>query len=175
MTHSTLPPMPKQFSAEIVRSDGNYSKIWIDGFRRRVETYNENGIQSIVISRPDKGVLWSFVLPDYKVVQEFPLKSEPIEGAFDPTTLLKWTQEGIELVDGHECLRFIGRYNIPDVPAGDAYELAYIDLVTNMYRRKITYNKLGRQSLIVDYRSVILEPPDKLVFELPEGVFVEKF
>ncbi len=174
MTHSVLPPMPKLFSAEIIRSDGIYNKIWTDGFRKRVEFYNENGLQSILISRPDKGISWNFLMPDCKVVQELPLSREVMESIFDPTTLLEWTSDGIELIDGHECLRFIGHYNFLGVPVGEAYELAYIDRASSMYRRKIIYNKKGKQSLIIDYRSVILEAPDLSVFELPEGTLVEK-
>jgi len=54
--------MPEQYTAEVVRSDGKRSKLYIDGLRRRIELCGPGGgLQGMVISRPDKGVAWSLI------------------------------------------------------------------------------------------------------------------
>jgi len=110
-------------------------------------------------------------MPGCEVFYESPLTEGDLDVLVDPTALYDWTPDGSEFIDGRECLRFVGR---PAAPAGKALEVYYIDRATGLHRRAITYNKLGNQSLVVDYRSVALGPPDPSVFELPEGCSVEK-
>jgi len=162
-----LPPLPKKFSAEHIRSDGDRGKVYIDGLRRRFDIQFANGLRSIVIHRPDKRVGWS-LMPGCDVFYESPLTSDEMP---DPSTLLDWAQDGTEIIDGRECLRFIGHYTFS---AGAAYEVCYVDRASGIRRREITYDKLGRQALTVDCRSVSLSAPDPSVFELPDGFRIEK-
>jgi hypothetical protein len=144
--------------------------VYVDGLRRRFDIRFANGTRSIVIHRPDKGIGWS-LMPGCEVFYESPLASDVVESLHDPTTLLDWIQDGTEIIDGHECLRFVGHYTFP---AGTAYEVCYVDQISGVRRRMITYDKLGRQALTVDCRSVSLGPPEPSVFELPDGFRVQK-
>lgn len=162
--------MPKQYSAEIVRSDGYRSRIFTDGVRQRVELHGATGIQSIVISRPDKGVAWS-LMPGSTVFYETPFTQQVAQSVLDPSSLLDWQEEGTEQIDGAECVRYRGRYTRP---AGAAYELCFVERASGIRRRKVTFDKAGSERLTVDWRSVTLEPPDPAVFELPQGYSVER-
>ena len=110
-------------------------------------------------------------MPGCEVFYEAPLAPDEVESLPDPSTLLDWEQDGTEIIDGRECLRFVGHYTHP---AGAAYEVCFIDRASGIRRRMITYDKLGRQALTVDCQSVSLGPPQPSLFELPDGYTVEK-
>ena len=160
--------MPKQYSAEIVRSDGDRCRVFSDGVRQRIELYGPSGIQSIVISRPDRGVAWSLT-PGSTTFYETPFTQQ--DNVTDPSSLLDWHEEGTEHIEGVECVRYCGRYFIP---AGAAYELCFVERSNGVRRRSVTFDKSGALRLTVDWRSVNLEPPDPAVFEVPQGHSVER-
>lgn len=110
-------------------------------------------------------------MPGCEGFYESSLTVDEVESLPDPATLLDWEGDGSEIIDGHECLRFVGHYTHP---AGAAYEVCYVDQISGIRRRMITYNQLGREALTVDCQSVTLGPPEPSVFELPDGITVEK-
>jgi hypothetical protein len=162
--------MPKQYSAEIVRSDGDRSRVFTDGLRQRIEIYAAGAVQGIVISRPDKGVAWSFMAGS-TLFHETPFTQQVAQSVVDPTSLLDWQEDGSEQIDGTECVRYRGRYRFP---AGAAYELCFIERATGMRRRSVTFDKTGAQRLTVDWRSVTFAPPDPAVFEVPQGYSLKR-
>src|SRR5947207_2929579 len=86
-------PLPPQYAAEIIRSDGDRSLVFVDHGKRRIET-EQHGHRSVVIGRPDLGVL----------------------------------------------------YNL---------------------------NEAGREVLTIDWRNIVIGPPDPTVFDIPAG-FVQR-
>lgn len=149
--------------------DGDRSRIFSDALRERAEVHGPSGIQSIVISRPDRGVAWS-LLAGSSVIYETPFTQQATQSALDPTSSLDWREEGVESIEGIEGMRYRGHYTFP---AGAAYEL-YIEHSTGVRRRSVTLDKTGAQRLTVDWRDVSLESPDPAVFELPQGFSVER-
>lgn len=162
--------MPKQYSAEVVRSDGHRSLIFTDGVRQRVEYYSPAGLQTIVISCPDRGVAWS-LNPGSTICYETPFTQQVAESLVDPASLLDWQEEGTEQIEGAECARYRGRYTFH---AGAAHELRFVERGTGMPRRSVTFDKTGAQRLTVDWRSVTLGPPDPAMFEVPPGYSIER-
>jgi hypothetical protein len=165
----SLPPLPKRYSAEIVRSDGDGSRIFTDGIRQRVEVYDASGIRSIVIARPDRGVAWS-LKRGTTVFFETPFSLKVAQRVLDPTSLLDWEEEGTELIEGTECIRYRGRYKSS---AGAAYELCFVEPASGIRRRSVTFDMTGAQKLTVNWHSVNLESPDLEIFEIPQGYSVE--
>jgi hypothetical protein len=163
--------MPRQFTADVARSDGDRSRIFSDGVRQRVKRHGPDGVQSIVIGRPDRGVAWSLV-PGSRAVYETPLAPEAAQSTLDPTSVLDWQEEGAERVDGVECVRYRGNYEV--AAAGAAYELCFVERATGVRRRSVTFDATGAERLTVEWSSVTLEPPDPTVFEIPEGYSVER-
>lgn len=164
--------MPRQFSAEIIRSDGITAKIFIDGFLRRIEESTPNGIQ-IIIARPDNGVGWT-LWPDRNMGCETPMSPEMVGKVGNPTDNLDWVLDGTGFIDGIECLRFVGYFPIDSQPQ-QFVEECYVDPATNMVSRCITYHQDGTPSLTVNYCSVIIGPPLPNLFEMPDGYELLKF
>jgi len=155
--------MPQQYSGEAIRSDeGVPSKSYVDGWIRRIEIPQKN---RIVISRPDKGLIWMLDTQAQTYSQSKLPKG--IDHAFNPDTLYEWTQEGSKNIDGHRYLRFVGRPKDPE--AGDAHELCFIDPKTHVRRRVIAFNKKGEQVLTIDALNVVVGPPPRHIFDMPEG------
>jgi hypothetical protein len=164
---STLPPLPARYSAEVVRSDGDRTILYVDGWMRRLEIYPKTGHPTIVISRPDKGVIWSFT-PHAKTYSQAKLP-RGLERAFDPDTLYDWTEDGTEMIDGRRCRRFVGRYREPSGPIGDAHEVCCVDSNTGMRRRVVSFDVNGDLALTIDYLNAKVGRPSLAVFEMPEG------
>lgn len=162
---SSLPPQLEQYySTEIIRSDGISSRIFSDGLRQRIETYNQGSIPTVSISRPDLGVIW-LLMSDSEQYQELQFNNQ--YGTFDPDSMLEWQAEGLESIEGVEYLRYRGLYKFADT--GGAYELRYVDQNNGFCRRSVTFNKTGSKSLTVDWHSLSPEPPDPKMFDLPQG------
>jgi hypothetical protein len=159
--------MPTRYSAEIVRSDGGRTILYVDGWTRKLEMYPKTGRPSIVISRPDKGVIWSLT-PDTKTYSQTKLPPE-LEHAFNPDTLCDWTEDGAEMIDGRKFRRFIGRYREASGPIGEAHEVCFVDAKNGMRRRMVTFNVNGERVLTIDCLNAKVGPPPREVFEMPEG------
>jgi outer membrane lipoprotein-sorting protein len=162
-----LPPFPKSYSAEMVRSDGNRSVLYVDGWTRRLEFYPKSGQPSVVISRADKRVIWS-LSPDTKTYSQTKMPAG-MERAFDPDTLYDWSEDGIEMIDGRRCRRFVGRYREASGPIGDAHEVCLVDAETGMRRRVMTFDVKGKLALTIDYLNAKVGAPPRHFFEMPGG------
>jgi hypothetical protein len=160
-----IPPQPTQFAGEIVRSDGERSKVYVDGRMLRVERHLPAGQVSIIISRPDKRVIWALT-PESKTYSQTKLPDN-FERIIDPLTLCDWTEDGAEVIDGRRCRRFVGRYVEALGPAGSAHEICFVDAETGVRRRMITYDKNGKLALTVDCLNAVVGPPPRTVFEMP--------
>jgi len=160
---STFPPPPKRYSAEIIRSDGERSLVFEDGVRGRVE----DG-KNILIRRLDKGVAWNLT-PETKTYSQVKLTKEMVKRAISLETLCDWRADGTEVIDGRNCLRFIGHYHSADGASDAAHEIYYVDAKTHMPRRNITFDLNGKKALTVDTLNVVLGPQPREIFEIPAG------
>jgi hypothetical protein len=162
---SALPPLPGQFSAEVVRSDGDRTMVYVNGRIRRLEMSDpKTGVICIIIGRPDKGVLWSLT-PHTKTYSQTKL---PKRGpGFDPFDIYDWKEDGSAVIDGRKCRRFIGRLRDASV-SEDAHEACFVDANTGMRRRMVGYVK-GKATLTIDYLSAVVGPPPSKLFEMPKG------
>jgi hypothetical protein len=163
-----IPPEPMQLTAELVRSDdAQRIKVYMDGWMRRIETQDQTGRTSIVISRPDKGVIWS-LSPQTKTFSQARLPKY-LKRVFDPRALCDWTEDGAEVIDGRRCRRFVGHYLDESSPVGGAYEVCFIDAKTGVHRRVVTYNTNGNLVLTIDCLNAVVGPPPRAAFEMPVG------
>jgi hypothetical protein len=164
---SSLPPQLEQYySTEIVSSDGIRSRIFSDGIRKRIETYNQGSIPTITITRPDLGVNWLLIL-DSKQYQEFQRDSWYRTFEFDLERGLEWQEEGLESIEGVEYVRYRGLYKFSELEV--PYQLRYVDQNNGFRSRLVIFDKTGSKSLTVDCYSLSPEPPDPKMFDLPQG------
>jgi hypothetical protein len=165
----TLPPMPRQYSARVVRSDGQWSMNYQDGRKDRIEVYNQTGLLHIIISRSDKGVIW-MLDPNTMAYHQSKL-SKGLEHAFSPEMLFDWVADGSEIIDRRRYQRFVGRLILKKGVLGEIFELCFLDMKTGMRRRFVTVpNGTKRKpSMVVDYLDVALGKPPRSLFELPNG------
>jgi hypothetical protein len=158
--------MPKRYSAKLVGSDGDHTMLYVNGWMRRLEFYPRIGRPNIVISRPDKGVIWSLD-PQTKTYSQAKLPLH-LEGAFDPDTLYDWTEDGTEIIDGRKCRRFVGRYRGPKGPTEEV-EICYVDARAGMRRRVSAYDEKGKLVPVMDYLNAKVGAPPRNIFDMPEG------
>jgi hypothetical protein len=114
-----------------------------------------------------QGVIWSLT-PESKTYSQ--TKFPDNYGRFlDPRTRCDWTEEGIEIIEGRRCRRFVGHYLDALGPVGSAHEICFIDAETGVHSRVVTYDKEGKLALTVDCLNAVVGPPPRSVFEMPEG------
>ena len=156
----TLPQRPKHYSAKVVRSDGEPIQfVYADGWKGRQETHFPDGRTKILISRPDKGVIWT-LSPETKAYSQVKFTRDMVTKATRfIESLYDWRADGTETIGGRRCLRFVGTYRSEAGPPGAAHEVHYIDAKTHMARRFVTFNLKGKKALTVDYLNVLLGRP----------------
>ena len=151
----------------MICSDGDRTMLYVDGWTRRLEMYPKTGQPTIVISRQDKRLIWS-LSPDTMTYTQAKMP-DGMERSFDPATLSDWSEDGIEMIDGRRCRRFVGRYRQASGPIGDAHEVCLIDIKTGMRRRMMSFDVNGKLAQTIDYLNAKVGPPPRDVFEMPEG------
>ena len=156
-----LPPHPEKYSAEIVRSDGLIKRVFVNEWMRRIESGG-----TITIFRPDKEVIW-FLKPTEKLYNERKMRVKTVERVLNPESLCDWTNAGTEAINGRECHKFVGKYKF-SADKQEAYEICYVEVDSGIRRREVTFNKNGKQVLVVDSLNVQIGPPDSKVFEVPK-------
>jgi hypothetical protein len=164
---STLPAFPKSYTVEVVRSDGDRTTLYVDGWMRRLDIHPKTGEPTIVISRPDKGLIWSLA-PQNRTYSRAKLPAG-WNRVFDPDKLHDWNEDGTEMIDGRRHRRFVGRYSGTQSPIGKAREVCFIDATTGMRRRVDSYNKKGMLALRMDYLNAKVGRPPRTVFDMPAG------
>src|SRR5437588_8170677 len=122
MRTSYVPPRPPHYFLEMRSSEGQISKEYVNGTLRRLEVYVPSSDRpQLHIYRLDKGVSWT-AMPGSTTLREFTYSADRAATIDAMNSLIIWSLEGSAVIDGCECLRFIGRYQIP---AGKAYEESY--------------------------------------------------
>ncbi len=81
-------PLPRQYSAEIIRSDNEAAKVYVDGARRRTETC-VGGVATIAITRPELGLSY-MVFPDSRSYFVSPLTDEMIRSLETESVVEEW-------------------------------------------------------------------------------------
>jgi hypothetical protein len=166
----TVQPLPKQYSAETFFPNGDRWVLHAHGVMERFEMFPKTGPALISIRRPDKGVEWS-LSPDTNAYSETVV---PPESEFAPPPPLEWNDDGTEMIAGHQCWRFVGRYRealfrLNGEAANkrqQARTVCYVDVQTGMRRREIHYDVNGELVATTDYWP---DSPPANLFELPEG------
>lgn len=158
-------PLPLQYSAEILRSDGDESKVHIDGSKTRVEQ-TVAGVTTIAIWRPDLGRGYSIEADTgmYSMIPITPDMETVASG--DVEEDVEWEYVATEPFGSRTV-------NVFDVfGKGDARRRSrvYVDSETHIRWKEVTFNKLGRQVLVIETRNVEIGPPPASVFELPPGL-----
>lgn len=161
-----LPPLPKEYSASVIRSDGDRSRVYLRGDRRRVETEFSNRQRHVVIARGDLGVGWLWQNADPWL--ETPMDWELVSGDVDPSTALDWKEHGSANVDGETCIHFRGFAD-----DGTMQEECFV-LPSGIRRRMITYRTDGGVGIVVDCVDVELGPPAVELFDLPKNADVQR-
>jgi hypothetical protein len=152
---------------EVVRSDGDRILLYVNGWMRRLDMYPKAGDPTIVISRPDKRVIWSLT-PRNKTYSQAKLPSA-LDRVFNPDKLYNWNEDGIKTIDGRRHRRFVGRYSETRIPLGKAREECFIDATTGMRRRVDSYDEKGKLVSRIDYLNAKVGRPPRPVFNMPAG------
>ena len=162
-----LPPFPKSYKCEMVRSDDRIRTVaYIDGDKKRFDETNKMGQPEIVIYRRELGVMWK-LYPHTKTY--FQSKLDLRRRVVNPDTFYDWKEEGFKIINKRKCRRFVGREPESCWPYDDAREIYFIDAETGMRRRAITYNLVGTLCLTVDWLNAEVGPQPKAIFEVPKN------
>jgi hypothetical protein len=137
--------------------------MYVDGWMQRIEIPHQH---MVVISRPDRGVMWQLDT-EARTYRQAKLP-EHLEDAFNPDMLDDWTKEGTEKIDGRRYLRFVARSVHPD-RAHAIREVCFVDPKTHIRRRITTFDKSGKGVVTIDWLNVVVGPPPREVFNIPEG------
>jgi hypothetical protein len=129
--------------------------------------YPKTGSPRISIACADKRVMWSLD-PNTKTYSQAKMP-DWMERVINPEEVYDWSENGMEIIDGHKCRKFIGRFQGEPRPIGDAHEVCFIDAKTGMRRRVMTFDAKGKLALTIDYLNVKVGPPPRRIFEIPEG------
>jgi hypothetical protein len=162
-------------------SDGQKSREFVHGRLKRLEIYSlTSELPQLHIYRPDKGLSWT-AMPGSKTLQEFSDSPAEAATALAINALVAWSEEGTAVIDGCQCIRFVGKYVEPPADAGyyvtgpgRAYEECFIDAANGLPVRHVTYDQLGQQAVVNDRKAFDLQPRDLELFELPQGYIVER-
>lgn len=158
-------PRPPCYTVEVHRSDGGFSREFVDVGRRRLETYGPDGRLSFAaIYRHDLGLCWT-LNPFAGGWVETPLAREanPLTQAL--ASMVRWEPADSVVFGGIACLRFIGHYQMQEV--GQAREECLIESATGLPLRHATYDKVGREAVVWSRTSLELSSPAPSLFEAP--------
>lgn len=158
-------PLPLQYSAEILRSDGDESRVYIDGAKKRVEQ-TIAGVTTIVIWRPDRGEGYR-IEADSQRYSTTPITSEmKAMAAMDVEESLEWEHVGTEPFGS----RTVDIFDVFGKGEAGRRSRVYVDSETRIRWKEVTFNRLGREVLVIEARNVEIGPPSASVFELPPGL-----
>jgi hypothetical protein len=164
MTRQKPVPLPDQYSAEIVRSDGESARVFIDGEMRRTEALVA-GARNIVIARPDLGEIYT-ILPDRGAYMRSRLNQEMLSLLREGEEDEEWEFIGDEALNGEPVRKY--RAYVAGSPSPD--RIVFIQPHTGIRLRTVTLNRNGAEVLTVDTRNVVIGAPPKALFEVPGGL-----
>jgi len=164
----TVPPLPKDYSAEMICPDGDRTVLYVRGVMERFEMYPKTRPPRIAIRRPDKGVEWS-LLPHTNTYSETVLPSasefRDIAATLGRMLEQEWKDDGTEMIAGRRCWKFVG-WNREAIFSRDSHIVCYVDAQTGTRRRECHYDVSGELVATIDY---LAGSPPRRLFELPEG------
>src|SRR5450756_282492 len=133
---ATLPPFPKSYKCEIVRSDDRIRMVaYVDADKKRFEEINKTGQLEIEIYRRDLSIMWE-LYPHAKTY--FQSKLDLRKPVVNPDTFYDWKEEVFKIINKRKCRKFVGREPESCWPYDDAREICFVDVLTGMRRRAIT-------------------------------------
>jgi outer membrane lipoprotein-sorting protein len=158
-------PVPRQYTSEIIRSDGDHIKVYMDLNRRRSEQ-TVGDMTRITIWRSDLGVMYGIdcncrtyqkyrITPDMEAVVTTDVEDD-----------VEWELVTTEPLGPHT----VDVYDI--YPKGKKLRRAriWVDNKTHIRWKEVTYNEFGDEVLTIEARNVEVGPPPDSVFELPPGL-----
>ena len=159
-----------EFTADFTRrsgdEEGEKSKVYLKGKLRREEISEDGQLQSVMIVRADRGVIWNLI-PDENMYIEMPIGAG-LKGDFENTEDLEKssakTPLGRETVSGYDCeVNEYAHHN----PSQGVITTWYSDKLEYPVRIRITLP--GEDSLIMEYANIKPgEVPDSM-FDIPAG------
>ncbi len=163
MTKSdSLPPRPESYIADIVRSDGRWSRVYRDRGQMRVELYNGETCTQIFIWL-DTGSGYTLTPASRTYTSHFQPGANlaSLAGQASP---LSWRLTGQEAIEGTLCSRYEG-----SLPAelDQPINVTYVDNSTHLTRRSYSMNRIGEIALTVEWRNVVVGPSPPDVFAIP--------
>ena len=159
-------PLPSQYSAELVRSDGGTIKVYLDAMKQRIEHAVAGVTTTIVIWRPDLGKSF-MVETSTQTYFTSPITAE-VEASVltDVEDDIEWKHVGSEELDS-TC---VDVYDVYEKGKANRRARIWMDSETHIRLRKVTFNQLGKQVLVIEAKNVVMGPPPASVFELPPGL-----
>jgi hypothetical protein len=168
---STLPTrqrpisLPPQYSRDIVRSDGDAITGYVDGTKRRVDQ-TVAGMTTIIISRPDLGVMYR-IEANTQTYSTIPITRamEAVAGK-DVEENQEWEHVTTEPFGS----RVVDVFDVFLIGETHRRSRLYVDRETHIRWKEVTFNKLGKEVLVIEAKNVRVGPPPASVFELPAGL-----
>ena len=158
-------PLPLQYSAEIVRSDGERGKVYLDGGKRRAEL-TVNGVTQMTIWRPDLGEFYAINLEAQTYASHtITAKDDAIMSA-DIEDDVEWEYVATERLGEHT----VDVYDVFARDSVDRQARIYVDREAHIRWKEVTFNKLGKEALTIERQNVEIGPPPASIFELPSGL-----
>lgn len=157
-------PLPLQYSAKVIRSDGDSLNVYLDGAKRRVEQ-TVNGVTTVTIWRPDLGEFYGIEWEAQAyTTHAITADSETLMSA-DVEYDVEWEFVATELFGPHT----VDAYDVFARNTNRRRARVYVDCETHIRWKKVTFNKLGKEVLTMETTNVESGPPPASVFELPPG------
>lgn len=158
-------PLPLQYSAEIIRSDGDRGRVYIDHKKRRTEQ-TVGGMTTMTIWRSDLGKCYGIEC-DTQVYDMTPITPEmEATASVDVEDDVEWEHVGTEKLGS----RTVDVFDVFAKGTARCRSRVYVDVKTHIRWKTVTFNKLGKQVLIVETKNAVMGPPPASVFELPSGL-----
>jgi hypothetical protein len=158
-----LPPEPNEYIAEIQRSDGKNSKVFLSQDKRRIDS-EINHQRKITLYREDLGKVYE-IFPDEKAYIVFKIPRE-ILGNLENQNLETYLLDlGIEEINGVLCSK-ITRI---DIKTKKRIENIWIQPESGLRHKIETLNLNEGVGLSIVKKYLLVGRPDESVFEIPMG------
>ncbi|MGH7136184.1 MAG: hypothetical protein ACREHD_10625 [Pirellulales bacterium] len=158
-------PLPLQYSAEIVRSDGDRIKVYLAEGKRRVEL-TVNGVTQITIWRADLGKFYGINLDAQTYTSHTITAEDEATMSTDIEDDVEWQYVATERFGSHT----VDVYDVFARNAEARHARMHVDSETHIRWKEVTFNKLGKEVLTIETQNVGIGPPPASVFELPPGL-----
>lgn len=158
-------PLPRQYSAETVRSDGDKGRIFTDGQKLRTEQ-TVNDVTTISLWRPDVGKGYRIALATNTYTTHAITPEMEAALAVHVEDDVEWEHVGTEPFGA----RSVDVYDVYEIGTARRRSRIHVDCETGIRWKEVTFNKLGKEVLTIETKNVAIGPPPPSVFELPPGL-----